>query len=279
MVHKIRKQSGLTMSQRNVALITGSTDGLGRAVARRLDERPALREQERGERLVSEIRADGGTATFYEADFASLAAVRALAQAVQRDHTQLHLLINNAGIGTGDRSAKRETSADGYELRFAVNYLAGVLLTWSLLPLLVRSAPARIINVASVGQYPLDFDNLMLTRAYSGMRAYAQSKLAQIMFTFDLARELQGTGVTVNCLHPATYMDTTMVRAAGVTPVSAVEQGAEAVMQLAVAADFQAQIGLYFNGKQRDRAHAQAYDPEARRRLAALSLQLAGLGP
>jgi len=272
------------MSEANIALITGSTDGLGRTVARKLALAGTAvlihgRSRERGESLVSEIRADGGTATFYEADFASLAAVRALAEAVQRDHTQLHLLINNAGIGTGDRSAQRETSADGYELRFAVNYLAGVLLTWALLPLIVRSAPARIINVASVGQYPLDFDNLMLTRAFSGMRAYAQSKLAQIMFTFDLARELQGTGVTVNCLHPATYMDTAMVRAAGVTPVSGVEEGAEAVMQLAVAPDFQVQTGLYFNGKQPDRAHAQAYDAQARRRLAALSLQLAGLGP
>ena len=282
MVHKIRKQSGLTMSQSNVALITGSTDGLGRAVARKLALAGTAvlihgRSRERGERLVSEIRADGGTATFYEADFASLAAVRALAQAVQRDHTQLHLLINNAGIGTGDRSAKRDTSADGYELRFAVNYLAGVLLTWSLLPLLVRSAPARIINVASVGQYPLDFDNLMLTRAYSGMRAYAQSKLAQIMFTIDLAEELKGSGVTVNALHPATYMNTTMVREGGITPISTVDEGADAIMHLIVSRDLEGKGGLFFDRLREARANAQAYDKAARARLKELSLRLTGL--
>jgi NAD(P)-dependent dehydrogenase (short-subunit alcohol dehydrogenase family) len=264
------------------ALITGSTDGLGRTVARKLAAHGFSvlvhgRDRERGERLVSEIRAEGGTASFYEADLASLRAVRALAESVGHDHARLPLLINNAGIGTGGRASVRETSADGYELRFAVNYLAGFLLTRLLLPLIVRSAPARIVNVASAGQYPLDFENVMLTRAFSGVRAYAQSKLAQVMFTFDLARELQGTGVTVNCLHPASYMDTTMVRGAGVTPMSTVEEGAEAVMHLAVSPDFQTQTGLYFDGKSPARAQAQAYDAEARRRLAALSLRLAGL--
>ena len=148
------------------------------------------------------------------------------ANALRREHDSLHLLINNAGIGTGagGRPAPRQTSVDGHELRFAVDYLAGYLLTRLLQPLLVHGAPARIVNVASVGQYPLDFDNLMLTRAYSGMRAYAQSKLAQIMLTFDLAAELRDSGVTVNCLHPATYMDTTMVRSAGVAPTSTVAE-------------------------------------------------------
>jgi NAD(P)-dependent dehydrogenase (short-subunit alcohol dehydrogenase family) len=240
------------------------------------------RDTQRGGDLVREISRQGGSARFHRADFASLAEVRALADTVRREHDHLHLLINNAGIGTGDgagRPAPRRTSADGYELRFAVNYLAGYLLTRLLLPAIVSAAPARIVNVASVGQYPLDFDNLMLARAYSGMRAYAQSKLAQVMMTIDLAAELRDRGVTVNCLHPATYMDTTMVRAAGVEPVSTVEEGAAAVLRLATSPEVNGQTGEYFDGLRLARANAQAYDPEARRRLAEVSARLTGLAP
>jgi NAD(P)-dependent dehydrogenase (short-subunit alcohol dehydrogenase family) len=269
---------------RQVALVTGSTDGLGRAVALALAASGFEvlihgRDARRGSDLVRQICGQGGSAVFHRADFASLAEVRALAGSVRGAHDRLHLLINNAGIGTGDdgRAAPRQTSADGHELRFAVNYLAGYLLTRLLLPALVRAAPARIINVASAGQYPLDFDNLMLTRAYSGMRAYAQSKLAQVMLTFDLAAELRDKGVTVNCLHPATYMDTTMVRAAGVAPVTTVEEGAAAVMRLAVSEQVDGHTGDYFDGLRPARANAQAYDPQARRRLAEVSARLAGL--
>ena len=265
------------------ALVTGSTDGLGRAVARALAAAGFLvlihgRDAQRGEDVVREICARGGSARFHRADFASLAEVRALADSVRREHDRLHLLINNAGIGTGDggRPAPRQTSADGYELRFAVNYLAGYLLTRLLLPLLVRAAPARIVNVASVGQYPIDFDNLMLTRAYSGMRAYAQSKLAQVMLTVDLAAQLRERGVTVNCLHPATYMDTTMVRSAGVAPTSTVAEGAEAVMRLAVARELAGTTGGYFDGLRPAGANAQAYDAAARQRLAEVSARLTG---
>src|SRR5690606_26095952 len=178
---------------------------------------------------------------------------------------------------TGRPGAPRETSADGHELRFAVNYLAGFLLTHLLLPLLKKSAPARIVNVASAGQQPIDFADVMLERGYSGARAYCQSKLAQIMFTFDLAEDLRGSGVTVNALHPATYMDTTMVRGAGVTPISTVEEGAEAILYLATSPALEGRSGLYFDGLREARAHPQAYDAEARRRLKALSLQLTGL--
>jgi NAD(P)-dependent dehydrogenase (short-subunit alcohol dehydrogenase family) len=178
--------------------------------------------------------------------------------------------INNAGIGTA--GGVRRESADGFEPRFAVNYLAGFLLTSLLLPLLRSRAPARIVNVSSAGQQAIDFADVMLTHGYSGARAYCQSKLAQVMFTFDLAEKLAGTGVTATCLHPATYMDTTMVRRAGVTPVSTVDQGAEAIMNLAVASALEGQSGLYFNGLREARAHSQAYDAEARHRLWALSL-------
>jgi len=274
----------MTSMPRRVALVTGSTDGLGRAVARSLASSQFTvlihgRDRARGEAAVREIASQGAEARFYAADFASLAAVRQLADAVRADHERLDLLINNAGIGTGEagRPAPRQVSAEGYELRFAVNYLAGYLLTRLLLPTLVRSAPARIVNVASVGQYPLDFDNLMLSRAYSGMRAYAQSKLAQVMLTLDLAAELRDSGVTVNCLHPATYMDTAMVRAAGVAPVSTVEEGAAAVINLAVSPQLEGRTGEYFDGLRPARANAQAYDPDARQRLAKVSAELTRL--
>ena len=158
-----------------------------------------------------------------------------------------------------------------------MNYLAGFLLARLLLPLLKAAAPSRIVNVASLGQHPIDFDNLMITKGYSGSRAYAQSKLAQIMFTIDLAEELRGTGITVNSLHPATYMNTTMVRAGGITPVSTVEQGGEAILHLVEGDDVAAKSGLFFNGMNEARANPQAYDAEARKRLRALSLELTGL--
>ena len=137
--------------------------------------------------------------------------------------------------------------------------------------------PARIVNVSSLGQHPIDFDDVMLTRGYSGSRAYAQSKLAQIMFTFDLARELDPEMVTANCLHPATYMATTMVRQSGVTPISTVEEGAEAILNLAVADGLDGTSGQFYNGLRPAKANPQAYDDTARERLRVLSLQLTGL--
>jgi len=262
------------------ALVTGSTDGVGRLVARRLGGAGARvlvhgRDADRGAQVVADIERAGGTATFLRADLSSLAEVRRLAAAVPDATDRLDILINNAGIGTA--GGVRQESADGFELRFAVNYLAGFLLTYLLLPLMRAGAPARIVNVSSAGQQAIDFADVMLTRGYSGARAYCQSKLAQVMFTFDLAGKLAGTGVTATCLHPATYMDTTMVRRAGVTPVSTVEEGTEAILNLAVSPALEGQTGLYCNGLRETRAHSQAYDAEARRELWALSLKLTGL--
>jgi NAD(P)-dependent dehydrogenase (short-subunit alcohol dehydrogenase family) len=264
------------------ALITGATDGVGRVVAKRLaaDGWRVLahgRSEERGQSLVREIENAGGTATFLKADLASLAEVRRLADGVREETERLQLLINNAGIGSvGDTPGRRE-SADGHELRFAVNYLAGFLLTRLLLPLLKASAPARIVNVSSAGQQAIDFSDVMLTRGYSGVRAYCQSKLAQILFTLDLADELKGSGISANCLHPSTYMNTTMVRQSGTTPISKVETGADAILQLAVSPELEGRSGLYFNVMTESRAHAQAYDVAARSKLRKLSLKLAGL--
>lgn len=150
-------------------------------------------------------------------------------------------------------------------------------MTHSLLPLLKQSAPARIVNVASAGQQALDFADIHLISGYSGTRAYRQSKLAQILFTIDLAEDLRGSGVTVNALHPATFMDTTMVRQSGGTPRSTVEEGAEAILNLAVSPGLEARSGRYFNGLTEAQADAQAYDANARQRLRAMSLGLTGL--
>jgi NAD(P)-dependent dehydrogenase (short-subunit alcohol dehydrogenase family) len=270
------------MLKGKIALVTGSTDGVGRVVAERLGKAGAHvlvhgRDHDRGERVAAAIKALGGTAEYLAADLAALANVCELAGMVQEKAKQLDILINNAGIGTSGPDGSRQTSADGYELRFAVNYLAGFLLTHLLLPLLRGSTPARIVNVSSAGQQALDFEDVMLTRGYSGTRAYCQSKLAQIMFTIDLARALEGTGVTVNCLHPATYMNTTMVRRAGVKPWSTVDEGADAILNLATSPALEGKSGLYFNGLNEARANAQAYDAEARRSLHEISLELTGL--
>ena len=198
-------------------------------------------------------------------------------EAVMADHKRLDIFISNAGIGSQTSGPQRRTSADGHELRFAVNYLSGFLLAHLLLPLLKAAAPSRIVNVASLGQHPIDFDDVMITKGYNGSRAYAQSKLAQIMFTIDLARELAGSGVTVNSLHPATYMNTTMVRASGIAPISTVEQGGAAILHLAGGDDVAGKSGLFFNGMNEAKANPQAYDADARQRLRALSLELTGL--
>jgi NAD(P)-dependent dehydrogenase (short-subunit alcohol dehydrogenase family) len=273
------------MTERPTILITGATDGLGKALATRLAENGArlllhARDESRGRDTLAEI----GAATANDelhlllADLASLEEVRLLAERVRKEQDTLDVLVNNAGIGTtlpGD--GRRMVSRDGHELRFAVNYLAGYLLTRELLPLLEDSAPARIVNVSSAGQAPIDFDDVMLERAYNGVQAYCQSKLAQIMFTFDLAEELRGRGVAATCLHPATYMPTKMVRAAGVEPISSIDEGAQATLRLIAGPEVEGVTGRYFNGARPAEPHPQARDADARRRLRELSDRLCGL--
>jgi NAD(P)-dependent dehydrogenase (short-subunit alcohol dehydrogenase family) len=261
-------------------LITGTTDGLGRAVARELAASGARlllhgRDDARGRETLDELGSD--RAQWLRADLSSLGEVRSLADRVLDSGDRLDALVNNAGIGTaapGD--GQRLESADGFELRFAVNYLAGYLLTRLLLPLLERSAPARIVNVSSAGQAPIDFEDVMLELHYDGVQAYCQSKLAQIMFTFDLADELEDRDVTANCLHPATYMPTKMVAAAGVAPVSSLAH-VEATLRLVADPELDGMTGRYFNGTQAAEPHPQASDPDARRRLRELSDRLCGL--
>jgi NAD(P)-dependent dehydrogenase (short-subunit alcohol dehydrogenase family) len=270
-----------------VILVTGATDGLGRGIAQRLAEGGATvlvhgRDDERGAATIREITGATGNrrVEWHRADLASLTDVRALAKQVTADHDRLDALVNNAGIGAslpGD--GKRIESGDGHELRFQVNYLAPYLLTRLLLPMIERSAPARIVNVSSAGQAPIDFDDVMLERRYDGITAYCQSKLAQILFTIDLAGELGGTGVTVNALHPGTYMPTKMVQHAGITPVTPLDSGIDAVTRLVADPGLDEVTGRYFDGRREARPHPQAHDESARRRLRALSDRLTGLAP
>jgi len=271
-----------------VILITGATDGLGKAVALQLAHTGATlllhgRDEARGQRTLEEILAQTGNTRlqWYRADFSQLSQVRALAERLAREQERLDVLVNNVGIGTTlPGEGARQESADGYELRFAVNYLAPFLLTRLLLPTLRQSAPARIVTVSSAGQAPIDFRDVMLEHHYDGVQAYCQSKLALVMFTFDLAEELAGTGVTANCLHPATYMPTKMVLAARGSSVSTIEEGVQATTHLITAPELDQVTGRYFNGQRQARAESQAYDRQARHQLRQLSEQLTGLtGP
>lgn len=268
------------MSLPRTILVTGSTDGVGRRVVGKLAA-PGTRllvhgrDEGRGKETVEAVVRAGGTARFMRADFASLDEVRDLAAAVSAECGHLDVLINNAGIAQVD--GPRRTSGDGHELHFAVNYLAPVLLTRLLRPLLGGGRPSRVVTLTSAAQNAIDFDDVMLARNYSGYRAYGQSKLADIMFTFDLAEDLAGTGATATCLHPADYMDTAPVRAAGITPSNSVDTGADATVALAVAPAHEGRSGVYFHCRRESRANAQAYDRAARSRLRGLNEELLGL--
>jgi NAD(P)-dependent dehydrogenase (short-subunit alcohol dehydrogenase family) len=266
-------------------LITGATDGVGKLVALRLAGAGARtllhgRNEKKGAAVARAIRDETGNDNleYFQADFSSLEEVRRMAEEIKAKHDRLDLLINNAGIGFTTRGEmERETSRDGHELRFAVNYLAPFLLTHLLLPLIRKSAPSRIVNVASAGQCPIDFSDVMLTHGYNGVRAYRQSKLALVMFTLDLALTLKGSGVTVNCLHPATFMNTNMVIDSGVKPLSSVEEGADAILHVATSSELEGITGLYFDGARPERANVQAYDDDARERLREISRRLTNL--
>jgi NAD(P)-dependent dehydrogenase (short-subunit alcohol dehydrogenase family) len=261
-------------------LITGATGGLGRALTHRAAEHGATvvahgRDEQRLRELALEVEEATGTSIdTVAADLADLREVDRLADGVLDTYDRLDVLVNNAGVGFGAPDGPREESADGIELRFAVNHLAAYRLAGRLAKLLEVSAPARIVQVASAGQLPLDRDDPLTEQGWDGIRAYRRSKLAQVMATYDLAADLVSTGVTVNALHPATFMDTAMVRDSGVAPTSTVEEGLEATWRLVADPALDGVSGRYFDGTQEGTTDPQADDPAARAWVRELSDRL-----
>ncbi|MET9490793.1 SDR family NAD(P)-dependent oxidoreductase [Nocardia sp. NPDC006630] len=263
------------MDDRTV-LITGATDGLGRELAVRLGAAGARlilhgRNPDRAAAVAAEVTAASGYAPLIVlADLSRLAEVDRLADEIIARTSRLDVLVNNAGTA-GRPDGKRELTADGNELLWAVNHLAPYRLTRRLLPLLQASAPARVVNVASAGQQEIDLDDPTPEHDYHAYTAYCRAKLAMIMATIEYAAELDGTGVTVNALHPATLMATTMVRESGVTPISTIAEGTDATLRLICDPGLAQTTGRYFNGTTQGHPHTQADDPKARSRLLEIS--------
>ncbi|SFQ10970.1 SDR family oxidoreductase [Parafilimonas terrae] len=262
--------------------ITGATDGIGKLAAIELaakDKEATMivhgRNKAKLDEVIAAIKHDSGNEHIegYVADFSSLAEVKQLADDVLLKHSFINILINNAGAGF----AAPRYGKDGMETRFTVNYLAPFLLTNLLLPAIKKAAPSRIVNVSSAGQSAINFDDVMLTKNFDGVTAYTQSKLALIMFTFDLAEQLKDDNVTVNALHPGTYLDTNMVNDAGIKPLGTAQSGADAEVYLATSEDLKNITGKYFNIKKEAKVHTQAYDLEAREKLRAITLKLTDL--
>jgi NAD(P)-dependent dehydrogenase (short-subunit alcohol dehydrogenase family) len=274
----------------STCLVTGATSGIGRETARGLAARGArvlmvARSAERGEpvraALAEETR---GQVDLLCADLSRQADVRRLAQEVHTRTDRLHVLINNAGVLT----RTREITADGLETQFAVNHLAPFLLTNLLLDLLRRGAPSRVVNVASQVEASgiIDFADLQRERHYDPIGAYTQSKLANVLFTYELARRLGKDGVTVNCLHPgviatklvdAFYNRTGPARLLSRLRFDSPRRGADAVLHLATAPDLAGVTGRYFNETTPQASSARSYDEALARELWTVSARLTAL--
>jgi NAD(P)-dependent dehydrogenase (short-subunit alcohol dehydrogenase family) len=261
-------------------LITGSTDGIGKQTALDLAKTGATillhgRNPARGERVLHEIRkaTGNGRIEIFIADLASLKQVRSLAEQVYQKHNTLNVLINNAGVYENTRKITQE----GFEMSFAVNHLAPFLLTYLLLDLLKRGAPSRIINVTSmVHASSLDFENLQGEKHYSGYEAYSLSKLCNILFTYKLARKLEGTGVTANCLHPG-VISTKLLKTGWGAGGSPVTQGSGTSVYLATAPELDSVTGKYFMNRKQNKSSGISYNQEAQTKLWQISEKLTGL--
>ena len=244
-------------------LVTGSTDGIGKQTALDLAQIGATmllhgRNPARGERVVDEIKRATGNdrIEIFIADFSSLNDVRSLAEQVRQKYNTLDVLINNAGV----YETRHRTSEDGLELTFAVNHLAPFLLTYLLLDLLKKAAPSRIINVSSIAHASsIDFENLQGEKHYGGYEAYALSKLCNILFTYKLARLLEGSGVTANCLHPGT-ISTKLLKAGWGVGGSPVTQGSVTPVYLTTATELGGVTGKYFMDKKQKKSSRISYD-------------------
>ena len=271
-----------------VALVTGATNGIGRVTARELARMGArvllvARDRARGESTAAEIReASGGRAPdVLLADLSSRAEVRRLAREVRGRTPRLDLLVNNAGA----IFAERELSADGLEMTFALNHLAYFLLTLELLPLLERGLASRIVNVSSVAHRrgSIDFDDLQGERGYSMWRAYQQSKLANVLFTRELARRLAGRGVTTNALHPGAVASGfgrngrgffSRLVVLGAPFLASPEKGARTTLHVATAPELKGVTGRYFSGCRERTPSRAARDDDAALRLWQISENL-----
>lgn len=262
-------------------LITGSTDGIGKATAMELARRGAKvlihgRSPEKGRAVLEEIREKTGNDAleFFEADLSSQRQVRKLAAEVKETQGELNVLINNAGTFLD----RRQLTEDGLETTFAVNYLAPFLLTHELLDLLKKGSPSRIVSVASIAHWNarVDWNNLQGERRYDGFQAYALSKLGIILFTYALARRLQGTRVTANCLHPG-VIRTKLLRAGfGDYPGGTPEEGARTSVYLATSPDVENVSGRYFERCKPARSSPQSYDTKLQERFWQVSEKLVG---
>jgi NAD(P)-dependent dehydrogenase (short-subunit alcohol dehydrogenase family) len=271
-----------------VCMITGSNSGIGKATAFELAGKGATlvmvaRDQQKGELAMSEIRKQTGNDSIdlLLADLSSLQSVRDLAQRFQAKYPKLHVLINNAGL----YNQRRHLTPDGYEATFAINYLAPFLLTNLLLEELKSSAPSRIVNVSSVGHYNghIDFDDLNMDKNYGGWKAYQQSKLALVLFTRELARKLEGTGVTVNSVHPGTVATNIWSRPMGplgfimAVPklfMTSPKKGAETDVYLAASPEAQKANGEYWDTLKVKKSSEESYDEDIAKRLWEVSMKL-----
>jgi NAD(P)-dependent dehydrogenase (short-subunit alcohol dehydrogenase family) len=273
-----------------VCVVTGATRGIGRATAEGLAKLGAslillCRRAEDGAAVSASIIGSGGhPPDVVLCDLSSQASIRSAAGAILRAHPRLHVLINNAGL----LLRSRDVSVDGYEMQLAVNHLAYFLLTNLLLDALKAGAPARIVNVSSGAHQGgrIDFDALQSERRYDPIRVYSMTKLANILFTHELARRLDGTRITVNSVHPGViatrlleeYLD---VPAAGAGTVrtfgGSPERGAETSIYLASSPEVEGISGGYFVNRQESRSSPASYDEATARKLWDVSARLTGL--
>jgi NAD(P)-dependent dehydrogenase (short-subunit alcohol dehydrogenase family) len=264
-----------------ICLVTGATDGIGKVTVQRLSEAGATvigvgRNPEKIKATVDEIGETAGSLEFMTADLSSQADIRALAEEFKRKYDRLHVLVNNAGaLYTSYRE-----SVDGIELTFALNHLSYFLLTNLLLDTIRASAPARIINVSSDAHEvrSIDLDDIAHPKRYGDWAAYGQSKLANILFTYELAKRLEGTGVTVNAVHPG-FVHTNFQKAAGLNmrgPLTP-EQGADTQIWLAMSDDVEGVTGKYFVRRRDTQSSSLSYDEALAKRLWEISVDMTGL--